>query len=158
MDGVADVGTSTTVARVDHVHPSDTSRAPLDSPAFTGVPTAPTAPAGTCTDQIATTAFFTGAGFGGNQDYQNVTNSRAFGTTYTNSTGKPIGLCIRADHYDTSTATLNISLNGGGGFVFAAGTNSGGGNVCVGYFVVPNGFEYNVTSSDAQLTSWFELR
>ena len=31
--------------------------APLDSPKFTGTPTAPTAGAGTSTDQIATTAF-----------------------------------------------------------------------------------------------------
>ena len=34
-----------------------TSKAPLNSPAFTGVPTAPTAIAGTSTDQIATTQF-----------------------------------------------------------------------------------------------------
>ena len=34
--------------------------APLDSPAFTGVPTAPTALGGTSTDQIATTAFVDG--------------------------------------------------------------------------------------------------
>ncbi len=38
--------------------------APLDSPAFTGVPTAPTATAGTNTTQIATTAFVT-AGLSG---------------------------------------------------------------------------------------------
>lgn len=31
--------------------------APLDSPAFTGVPTAPTAPSGTISNQIATTEF-----------------------------------------------------------------------------------------------------
>jgi hypothetical protein len=35
--------------------------APLNSPAFTGIPTAPTAPAGTNTTQIATTAFVTNA-------------------------------------------------------------------------------------------------
>jgi len=34
-----------------------TSKAPLNSPAFTGVPTAPTATAGTSTDQLATTKF-----------------------------------------------------------------------------------------------------
>jgi len=34
--------------------------APLESPAFTGTPTAPTAPGGTSTDQIATTAFVQG--------------------------------------------------------------------------------------------------
>ena len=35
----------------------DTSKAPLASPAFSGTPTAPTAPDGTNTTQIATTAF-----------------------------------------------------------------------------------------------------
>jgi hypothetical protein len=35
----------------------DTEKAPLASPAFTGVPTAPTASAGTNTTQVATTAF-----------------------------------------------------------------------------------------------------
>lgn len=61
MDGTAAVGTGATWARADHVHPSDTSRAPLASPALTGTPTAPTAAAGTNTTQIATTAFVKGA-------------------------------------------------------------------------------------------------
>lgn len=39
MNGTAAVGTSVTVARADHVHPTDTSRAPLVSPAFTETPT-----------------------------------------------------------------------------------------------------------------------
>jgi hypothetical protein len=61
MDGTAAVGTSTRFARQDHVHPSDTSRAPLASPTFTGTPAAPTAGAGTSTTQLATTAFVTTA-------------------------------------------------------------------------------------------------
>lgn len=56
-DGTAAVGTSKKYARDDHRHPTDTSRAPLASPAFTGTPTAPTAPQGTNNTQIATTAF-----------------------------------------------------------------------------------------------------
>jgi len=42
MDGTGAIGTSTEYARADHVHPTDTSRAPVASPAFTGAPTAPT--------------------------------------------------------------------------------------------------------------------
>lgn len=57
MDGTAAVGTETRYARGDHVHPTDTSRAPIASPTFTGTPTAPTAEAGTDTTQLATTAF-----------------------------------------------------------------------------------------------------
>ena len=57
MDGVATAGASLRFARNDHVHPTDTSRAPVDSPAFTGTPTAPTAPVGTNDGRLATTAF-----------------------------------------------------------------------------------------------------
>ena len=57
VDGVAAVGTSKKFARQDHVHPTDTTRAPVASPTFTGVPAAPTATAGTNTTQVATTAF-----------------------------------------------------------------------------------------------------
>lgn len=57
MDGTAAVGSETAYAKGDHVHPTDTSRAPLASPTFTGTPKAPTATAGTKDTQIATTAF-----------------------------------------------------------------------------------------------------
>lgn len=57
MDGTGAAGSATTFAKGDHVHPTDTTRAPLASPAFTGTPTAPTASVGTDTTQIATTAF-----------------------------------------------------------------------------------------------------
>lgn len=56
-NGTADPGSSTQWARGDHVHPTDTTRAPVASPAFTGTPTAPTAAAGTSSTQIATTEF-----------------------------------------------------------------------------------------------------
>src|SRR5574343_446185 len=57
MDGTVAIGTSTRYARADHVHPSDTTKANLASPTFTGVPTAPTAAVDTSTTQLATTAF-----------------------------------------------------------------------------------------------------
>lgn len=57
VNGTAAVGTSLRYARQDHVHGTDTSRAPLASPALTGVPTAPTAAVMTNTTQIATTEF-----------------------------------------------------------------------------------------------------
>lgn len=43
MNGTVSVGTSTRFARQDHVHPSDTTRAPLASPTFTGTVTTGTA-------------------------------------------------------------------------------------------------------------------
>jgi hypothetical protein len=61
MDGTAAPGVATLLTRGDHVHPSDTSRAPIASPTFTGVPAAPTAAPATNTTQLATTAFVAAA-------------------------------------------------------------------------------------------------
>jgi hypothetical protein len=67
VDGTAAVGTSLRYARADHVHPTDTSRAALNSPAFTGTPSLPTGTtavtqtAGDNTTALATTAFVTAA-------------------------------------------------------------------------------------------------
>lgn len=63
VNGAAAIGTSTRYARADHVHPTDTSRAPLASPALTGTPTTPTAPVDTNTTQIASTAYVIGQGY-----------------------------------------------------------------------------------------------
>lgn len=57
MDGTAAVGTSTDLAREDHVHPIDTTRAPLASPVLTGNPTGPTAPQFDTDFSLATTEF-----------------------------------------------------------------------------------------------------
>ena len=57
VNGTAAPGTQVIAARRDHIHGTDTSRAPLSSPAFTDVPTAPTAPNGTASGQLATTDF-----------------------------------------------------------------------------------------------------
>ncbi len=57
MDGTAAAGTSTRLARADHRHPVDSSRAPLASPAFTGTPTAPTPLVADDSTRLATTAW-----------------------------------------------------------------------------------------------------
>ncbi|CRL97441.1 hypothetical protein [Pseudomonas sp. 28 E 9] len=61
MDGVPAPGVSVKKSREDHRHPTDTSRAPLNSPALTGVPTAPTPALAVNNSQIATTAFVAAA-------------------------------------------------------------------------------------------------
>lgn len=63
MNGTQNAGTSNLYARADHIHPIDTSRAPLASPTFTGTPAAPTAAVDTNSTQIATTAFVIGQGY-----------------------------------------------------------------------------------------------
>lgn len=57
MDGAATIGSSSRWAHADHVHPTDTSRAPLVSPGFSGTPTAPTPAGGDNSTKLATTAF-----------------------------------------------------------------------------------------------------
>lgn len=57
VNGTASAGVLLQASRADHVHPVDTSRAPLASPAFTGNPTAPTPTLGDNDTSIATTAF-----------------------------------------------------------------------------------------------------
>ena len=67
VDGSASAGVGTVSSAVDHVHPTDTSRAPLASPTFTGSPVLPTGTTGTTqsaadsTTKLATTAFVTTA-------------------------------------------------------------------------------------------------
>ena len=57
MDGTAAAGSTGKVADAGHVHPTDTSRAPLASPALTGNPTAPTQTPLTDSTRLATTAY-----------------------------------------------------------------------------------------------------
>lgn len=59
-NGTQAAGTSNLYARADHVHPTDTSRAPLDSPGFTGTPTATTQATNNNSTRLATTAFVLG--------------------------------------------------------------------------------------------------
>ena len=80
INGTAAAGSSSRYARADHIHPTDTTRAPVESPTFEGIPAAPTPAADTNTTQLATTAFvaqnyakqtrtlFSGAGLTGGGD------------------------------------------------------------------------------------------
>lgn len=57
VDGTATAGTAAKWSREDHVHPTDTSRAPVASPTFTGNPKAPTPVTSDNSTSIATTAY-----------------------------------------------------------------------------------------------------
>ena len=105
MNGTQAAGTSNLYARADHVHASDTIKANLASPTFTGTPLSTTAAADTNTTQIATTAFVIGQA--------SSTNAVALGTA-------AIGASLRyarADHVHAmptlsqiGTPTGDISL------------------------------------------------
>lgn len=88
INGTAAPGTSLRFARQDHVHPTDTSRAPLASPALTGTPTAPTATANNNTTQLATTAYCDG-NFVDLADAQSISGQKTF-TVVTYGTKPPL--------------------------------------------------------------------
>ena len=91
------------------------------------------------------------------QTWQNFTGSRAVATTYTNSTGKPIQVCIYGNNASTSV-TLQVSFDGGTTFMtFAACALPSGTAIAAGTFVVPVGGTYRV-GGFTTVTSWWELR
>lgn len=92
---------------------------------------------------------------GVSQTWQNVYASRAVGTTYTNSTGKPIGVAIS---YTCSAAATVQGLTINGQSVFCAGSELGNGS---GFFViVPDGNTYSFLTNGGTITivTWNELR
>jgi len=114
------------------------------SPTLTGTPTAPTATAGTNTTQVATTAFATSQDIGVGQTWQNVTGSRLSGTTYANSTGKPIIVAVE----DASASNAStFTIHGVASVRYILG----------GSYVIPNGYTYSSVPS-LGLAKWMELR
>ena len=98
-------------------------------------------------------------GIGVGQSWQDVTSSRVMGTTYTNSTGKPIMLVARASRNGVSTSGIDITINGLT-IPVCYGTNSNGGNTAVGSIIIPVGATYVLSVSSESLSSYniFELR
>jgi hypothetical protein len=87
-------------------------------------------------------------GIGIGQTWQDVKSSRATGTTYTNSTGKPIMVSISQG----STGQQNIYINGNQFAQLNQVSNTSGGFT----FIVPDGNTYRI---DTNLPSWWwELR
>jgi hypothetical protein len=105
------------------------------------------------TATTATTATNVTNGLGvSTQSYQNVTGSRAFGTTYTNSTGKPIWVWYSATDATSGGATYAYV---GGNLACFSGTDLYPRNFAG--FIVPNGVTYSITSN-SNLAYWLELR
>lgn len=100
MDGAASAGSSANYARGDHVHPADTSRAALASPAFTGTPTSVTPSTSDNSTNVATTAYV----------QNNLASVASFytGSTAANTT-YPIGSILYVFHNATGTVAPNAS-------------------------------------------------
>ena len=130
----------------------------LDAPnvAGTTVLTLPTANGTVITTASTDTVNSLNAGIGVNQTWQDVSASRAIGTTYTNSTGKPIVVAIT---YTNSAGNSVQGLTINGVAVYCAGIESAG--LPSGFsLIVPNGATYVTVSNTGTMTkvTWNELR
>ena len=133
-----------------------------------------TNPAGYITTAIGNTQYYplssnpsgfittpTGLGWGGTS-WQDVTGSRAFGSTYTNSTGHPIQVTVtNSSTGGVSAFSMQKYINGsivGGATSYAA---NAGYRICLD-LIVPNGatyyFDTGGTGGTPSLQSWWELR
>jgi hypothetical protein len=95
-------------------------------------------------------------GVGAGQIWNDLTASRAYATTYYNTTGKPIAVSVIATHGQNTVAYLYGYVDGARvASDGSQGTNTPSTNV---FFIVPPGASYMVASVSASLTSWNELR
>jgi hypothetical protein len=98
------------------------------------------------------------SGLGSGQSWTNVGGSRSSGTTYTNSTGKPIQVMVATDN------TGNTQYDSGGAAKFYINGSNVGQAFCSnaanigGLFqaVIPDGSTYSVSANT--IRSWWELR
>ena len=151
MNGAAAIGTGTTWARADHVHASDTTRAPLANPTFTGAVNAPT-PALSGSTLVATTAYVsTNAPLltsqsGGTVDYNAIDQAHFglhnFGGPSTSTVNHPPGIVSPAK----ATVLSTWAANTGWATQMYMGAEAG----------VPNLF-YRVMPGNATWGSWSRI-
>jgi hypothetical protein len=97
-------------------------------------------------------------GIGIGQTWQGV--SRAYNTTYTNSTGKPIFVSVVITTLAGTSANLQVESSLGSGTFVSVGSDTGAANITsTQSTMVPNGFRYRVvTINTPTLQIWVELR
>ncbi|EMF7617547.1 TPA: phage tail protein [Providencia stuartii] len=104
--------------------------------------------------------FAAGSGLGYGQTWQNVKASRAVGTVYTNSTGKPIVLLVTASTSANDRMNgVNIHING---VVIATSMTYGNGAKAPVSAVIPHDSTYKIDYPSGTVSpfihQWFELR
>lgn len=104
--------------------------------------------------KIATTEFVSNTALGVGQTWQNLIASRAFGTTYTNSTGRTIYVSVTVV---ISNGTNNSTLVCDGIKVAQIGMGTTSGSATL-HGVIPSGKTYRVDNLNNTLDAWSELR
>ena len=107
--------------------------------------------------QLATAVQPIGVG----QTWQNLIGSRTSGTTYTNSTGRPIFVSIQINTNASGAAYVNFSVDGTN-FGYWGQGSGGSPSTLYSTFctqVIPSGSTYTATSTgNVTIAQWFELR
>ena len=150
---------STIIANTAWTEAQLANYATIYNPTLTGTPAAPTAATGTNTTQLATTAFVNnqinamkGLGFGGTT-WHNVTGSRSFNTSYTNSYSYPIA--VGATSNPSTSSSIQAFVDG----ILVSYFNwqfNGLGDHGGAFIIVPAGATYQLNSGQS-LYNWAEL-
>lgn len=134
---------------------------PSASPTQAGVMKLNNTLTSTRTDEAATAAqakVLNDQAFGVGQTWQDVTSSRVKNTTYTNTSGKAIQVCISLPDANNANPTVTINVNGTNIIQqnYDSGSFFGSTNLT---FVVPNNQTYSVnTTNGGNIGLWAELR
>lgn len=112
--------------------------------------------AGVLPDAAGVHAAIGHVGLGGAaQSWQDVTDSRAFSTTYINSTGKPIAISLIKANNNNDNNEIQILVSGV--IVWKLISNHGGTANSAGFAIVPSGATYSASGYPAGVI-WMELR
>ena len=149
INGVSGTNSSMTVGNATNA----TNATNVTGTIASGV-TATTQTNGDNSTKVATTGYAQSMAIGWSQTWQDVSGSRSLGTTYTNSTGKPIMVSVTT--YSTYNPSTSITV--GGVLVSFSEPNTNGGNnaYASAQAIVPNGATYVVNGAYVYL--WAELR
>ena len=117
---------------------------------------------GTPTVLVATNASGTAnalnAGIAVNQTWQSVVGSRSAGTTYYNTTGKPIYVSITGSA-TSAAATFVATLNGSTQVWGSIGSNTLNSDLSVQFIVTPGGdYLLGTRNGSSTVGAWYELR
>jgi hypothetical protein len=97
-------------------------------------------------------------GLGVDQTWQDMTSSRAFNTTYQNTTGKPIFIGVSATVANGGTMNLTVSPNSDMSALVIADRASDINDPIGVSAIIPNNIYYKVTVGTASGLYWAELR